>query len=406
MQVTTSSDRELLGSLRSFLTNTEKALILVAREEIIWINNATATRMATAAIDIIGQRLDEITTIEIPTKLNHAQNLEGELVHATGITIPISCLATPLSNSEMMLEITDRTEFDAHHELALYQERLWVLANQIPIGIFYSEVGLRTEFANDFLAQIYQSPVETLLGTGWIDQIPPISRPIIEEAVLKTLSGVVTESEIDLVTFSGTTKRILYTISPIISGDGRAGFAGTAEDITDRCLREEQMAHAATHDPLTGLPNRAAMMNDLYSHHQALTNKEIKGITVIFCDLNDFKVVNDSLGHKAGDRILIEAANGLRYGCRDGNLAYRYAGDEFVVLCPGIFDEVEATTIIAELKSSMEAPVHFANTQIRISGSFGSFTSSDPAISPEELLNRADASMYGVKQHSKQRHEG
>ena len=143
-----------------------------------------------------------------------------------------------------------------------------------------------------------------------------------------------------------------------------------ARDVTVRRAHEARLSHEATHDPLTGLPGRTLLFDRLV---QALARRQRGGraLAVLFCDLDRFKVVNDSLGHGAGDRLLQVVAGRLAGAVRPGDTVARFGGDEFVVLCEGL-DEPAAVVAIAErLAGALHEPVEVGSGELVVSGSVG-----------------------------------
>jgi diguanylate cyclase (GGDEF)-like protein len=168
---------------------------------------------------------------------------------------------------------------------------------------------------------------------------------------------------------------------------------------------ERALIHQATHDPLTGLPNRAELLMRLAA---ALAREQLTGrlgVVLLFCDLNGFKLVNDRLGHAAGDRLLAEVASRLRAGVRAGDTVARYGGDEFLVLC----DNGSAATVErlrALIDHALSAPIELGGEQVRVGASVGAVTS-DGIADADELIRRADEAMYVAKQrHFGGDHEG
>nr|WP_240943131.1 GGDEF domain-containing protein [Planosporangium thailandense] len=162
-----------------------------------------------------------------------------------------------------------------------------------------------------------------------------------------------------------------------------------------RDAAEHALVHQATHDALTGLPNRAELLARLEA---AIARERATGrpaVVLLFCDLNGFKLVNDRLGHVTGDRVLVEVANRLRAGLRSADTVARYGGDEFLVLC-----EDGSPATVARLRDhivwALSAPIEIGAERIAISASVGAVTS-DGLVDADELIRRADEAMYEAK---------
>jgi diguanylate cyclase (GGDEF)-like protein len=178
-------------------------------------------------------------------------------------------------------------------------------------------------------------------------------------------------------------------------------FANVLASAVARRDSEEKVRWTAAHDTLTGLPNRATFMAALEPRLHD-TGAEV---AVLFVDLDGFKQVNDSLGHAAGDAVLVAAADRLRSVVRAGDLVARFAGDEFVVLCvgaPGAGD-VLAPALAARLRDALARPIPVGDTSVTVSASIGiAVAAGGPGADtidrdPDELLRRADLAMYRSK---------
>jgi diguanylate cyclase (GGDEF)-like protein len=157
-----------------------------------------------------------------------------------------------------------------------------------------------------------------------------------------------------------------------------------------------QLAHQALHDQLTHLPNRALFLDRL---GQALTRlgRRHTALAVIFCDLDRFKVVNDSLGHDAGDLLLVDVAARLTGALRAGDTAARFGGDEFVVLCEDITGEQQAIEVAERLAGALRAPFMLGREEVFVHTSMGIALASDAGARAEALIRDADAAMYRAK---------
>ena len=163
--------------------------------------------------------------------------------------------------------------------------------------------------------------------------------------------------------------------------------------------QQSQLLHRAFHDPLTGLANRA-LFTDRVGHALDLHRRTLRPLAVVFCDLDDFKAVNDTLGHDAGDALLEALADRFRATARAGDTVARLGGDEFGVL---IEDEGEAMALAHRMLAALAEPILLADRQLRIHASIGVATvaSTDPPIDGQELLKRADLAMYAAKRSGK-----
>ena len=218
---------------------------------------------------------------------------------------------------------------------------------------------------------------------------------------------------------SGETIWIRPTVSTVRDDAGEPRFlVGMVEDVTERKALEESLAHRASHDALTGLPNRSLLTERLA---QALSRAERKGwrVVLLFMDLDNFKVVNDSMGHEAGDRLLVAVAERLRRAVRPEDTVARLGGDEFVVLLEET-DLEEATRVSDRIAESLRAPFVLGggalpradtdegetgiSREVFVSASVGIAVSDADRKEPGQLMRDADLAMYRAKAQGKARH--
>jgi diguanylate cyclase (GGDEF)-like protein/PAS domain S-box-containing protein len=389
-------------ALSDYLELVDRPMAMVNRERVLWANASLAKLLSVSRTDLVEMPLTVLSHDEIVTTSLRIQLAPCDLRHATGLRLPAEARAVPLSQSTWMVEFSVRRAVGVDEELEVYKERLWTLADQVPVGIFFSEVGMRLQYVNDRLSEIFEVPTERLVGMGWLALVSDHDRELVEDSVLTVLKGARDEVTVDIVTGTGATKRVLMHFAGIQSSDGGAGFVGTVEDITDRVANEERLTFAATHDPLTGLPNRSGLTGDLLSMLEAVRKDLLSGVMLVFCDLDEFKAINDNLGHLAGDRLLIETANRLRLACQEGHRVFRYAGDEFVVLCPDVGTPEAATAIAVAFERAIDPPIVLAGVEISLSASIGYSLSLSGDTLPDALLVEADRAMYQVKAARKQ----
>jgi diguanylate cyclase len=163
---------------------------------------------------------------------------------------------------------------------------------------------------------------------------------------------------------------------------------------------KQQLRHLTTHDPLTGLPNRV-LLDDRLQQAIAHADRDMRAFAVLVCDLDRFKLINDSLGHRAGDELLQEVARRLSTVVRTADTVARFGGDEFVLIGTSIADAEDAAELAARVMDALQAPVRIAAIDIHTSPSIGIAMYPDDGTSIQALLAHADAAMYSAKQHGR-----
>ena len=174
------------------------------------------------------------------------------------------------------------------------------------------------------------------------------------------------------------------------------------EDISDRKEVEADLVHRTLHDPLTELPNRQRFLDSL-RQTRAQRFAAGSGVAVVFIDLDNFKDVNDSLGHHAGDELLVAVAGRLTGAVRPSDSVARFGGDEFVVLAAEVASLTDATQLGWRLTSALRRPFSVAGETVRVTASVGVAYSSDPEDLAEDILRKADAAMYLAKDRGSNR---
>ena len=211
---------------------------------------------------------------------------------------------------------------------------------------------------------------------------------------------------------SATIVQLEAGVTSLLHDPSVEGVIVTLRDVTERRRSERTLAHHALHDALTGLPNRTLLLDRL---RQAVARAEggREDVVVLFVDLDRFKVVNDSLGHAAGDELLVEVARRLSAAVSPGDTVARLGGDEFVVLCTIRRDRAVVVDLAARLRSGLAdlpdkilhavaVPIRLAEAEVTITASMG-VAVADPsaAPSPDDVLGDADAAMYLAKERGR-----
>jgi diguanylate cyclase (GGDEF)-like protein/PAS domain S-box-containing protein len=182
-------------------------------------------------------------------------------------------------------------------------------------------------------------------------------------------------------------------------------ITGSMSDITERRIAQDRLVHDALHDSLTGLPNRALFMDRLVQCASRTESDRGYGCAVLYIDVDRFKLVNDSLSHAAGDRLLVELGRRVRGVLRTGDTLARLGGDEFAILLDGIATPAEALEIADRAGRAIAGPIRFDAGELSILASIGIAQSLDGLQDAEELVRNADIAMYDAKTHGGGRYE-
>jgi len=233
------------------------------------------------------------------------------------------------------------------------------------------------------------------------------NEPVYRRSIVPQVSrGEAWSGELTMRTADGTELLVWQTITPVLRPDGTVHQVSTlGRDVTERRRFEADLAHQATHDSLTGLPNRALLLDHL-ELALARAERDNRLIALLFLDLDRFKSVNDTLGHDVGDELLAQAAQLLSSVVRPSDTVARLGGDEFVILCDDVEDQDYAEAVARRVAAAIEArPFLVGDTEVVISASIGIALSSGGQAHPEALLRDADAAMYRAKDMGRARLE-
>ena len=257
----------------------------------------------------------------------------------------------------------------------------------------------------------YQSPsIERILGYvpqelvgERFDRLAvPGDRDRLARCVADTAAGEPVQSlECALTGRDGDTRQFEILFTNLIDDEHVGGILLNARDVSERKAFEAELAHQAFHDPVTGLANRS-MFAEQVRQAIARARREGRAPAVIFVDLDDFKTVNDSLGHAAGDEVLVEFARRLDGSIRGADVAARFGGDEFAVLLEDVSESQAAADAAQRILELLAQPMQAGHRQVTLSGSIGiSIFGPKDARDADELIRDADAAMYIAKRDGK-----
>jgi diguanylate cyclase (GGDEF)-like protein/PAS domain S-box-containing protein len=276
------------------------------------------------------------------------------------------------------------------------EERFRTLADTAPCAIFIYQ-GSVFRYANETTASISGYSRAELAGMEFWEMVHPDLREAARERALARQKGAAVPSryEIKILKKDGEVRWLDYSAG-LIEFDGKPAVLGTAFDVTERKRAEEQIRSLAYHDTLTGLPNRL-LFADRLAMAVAQAHRQAQKLGVLFLDLDRFKVINDSLGHTLGDRLLQAVAERIEGSVREGDTVARLGGDEFTLLLPGIAQAEDAAKVAEKILESLKQPLPVDGRELFVTGSVGISVYPDDGTDPETLVKNADAAMYRAK---------
>lgn len=240
-----------------------------------------------------------------------------------------------------------------------------------------------------------QQPGEIL---GSLELVHPDDRERVREAVEQVVQSYQTDpTEYRIVTAQGE-KWVLAQGSAVTDASGQVvRILGTLQDITERRKIEQQLFQLAYHDPLTGLPNRRFFLEQLEQiAEQSLRSGQVVG--VVFVDIDRFKGINDTLGHAAGDQLLVTVARRIKESLRSDDFVARMSGDEFAVILPNLHGEETAERVVQKLVKVLDAPIQMDSRSAYVTASIGLSLYPWNGMDASTLLRHADVAMYAAKQ--------
>jgi diguanylate cyclase (GGDEF)-like protein/PAS domain S-box-containing protein len=281
------------------------------------------------------------------------------------------------------------------------ESRYSTLVNLSQDGIAALDTKLCFTFLNPRLLKLLGYPEGELIGRRLDSLWPREDSARSRELGERLQRGEAATSEQELRNAYGRTLTAIVTDAPHIDTTGRLqGVILTITDISERKASEERIHYLATHDPLTGLANRAMFMDQM-STSLLISRRHRTRFALLFLDLDHFKDINDSLGHAAGDTLLIEAARRMRHGLRASDLLARQGGDEFMALLHDIHTMHEALGVAEKIRRALNEVFVLDGRECLVSASIGIALYPDHGKDLESLTRCADAAMYRAKMNGR-----
>ncbi len=294
--------------------------------------------------------------------------------------------------SELVDISTQMAEIEALHD----RERvLGRLAEALPIGICHLRVDREVAYSNALFAALL-GPTDSV--EALVTNVDEVDRHAVGHALDSALEGRPGQLEVGVIR-GFDQRQCELTFRPMTNDGGDVdGVIVCAADVTERTRLRSELEHRASHDALSGCLNRAAIVAAL---ERSLRVSE--EVAVVYIDLDHLKVVNDELGHAAGDELLRVAAARLRGAARVDDQIGRIGGDEFVVICRGGAGPLDVVALVERFSEAVNGDVVFAKRRAPLRASIGAATSRPGELDAEAVLIRADAAMYEAKHKARAR---
>jgi diguanylate cyclase (GGDEF)-like protein/PAS domain S-box-containing protein len=404
-----TSSRELRASEGRFhhlINRDADGILVVGLEGRVRFANPAAEKLFSRPVqDLIGRQFGVPIAGSEPTEL--------EILKDTGETaiVELFVVDTRWESEPVLLAALRNVTGRALAESALRetQERYALAARAANDGLW--DWNLRT---ND----VYFSPRwKSMLGCEeeeirsspeeWFKRVHPEDIERVRSAISAHVEGLTShfENEYRMLHKNGSYRWVLCRGMAVRNAAGKATrMAGSQTDVTHRKLAEDQLAHRAFYDPLTNLPNRALFVDRLRHSLRRASRRKDYLFAVLFLDVDRFKLINDSLGHMAGDRLLVMIARRLELSLRPGDTVARLGGDEFTILLDDIHDVSDATRVADRIQHELNQPFHLGDQELYTSASIGIALSATGYDRPEDVLRDADTAMYRAKALGKARH--
>jgi diguanylate cyclase (GGDEF)-like protein/PAS domain S-box-containing protein len=400
--------------------HTDADLILVTTPDGVCLDASSTVEwmLGVPADQVVGRQLTTVVTaLDVPTvqamfaRIRRAGSVRTtmRLHHRNGAQIWLDVSAKLLNDGDadpvMLVAGRDVTDDVVALQHLAESEQRWRLAfEHSPIGAALVSADGDIMLANASLGAMLGRRVEALVMMSLRDVTHPDDVALDENKLADLLAGVVESYTVEkrFVAADGTSLwgQMTAAAVPDLNGYVR-GLIVQVQDVTQRRDAELELANRALHDPLTGLANRFLVQQWLNS---ALLEHLGRDVGVLYCDLDRFKVVNDSLGHTAGDDVLVEAAARLCSAVRPEDLVGRVGGDEFVVICERLGSVEDLMKLAARLCDALDEPIIIGEHSHTVTLSIGAAHGRAPDTA-DDLLMRADMALLRAKRMGRARVE-
>jgi diguanylate cyclase (GGDEF)-like protein/PAS domain S-box-containing protein len=295
---------------------------------------------------------------------------------------------------------------EAREVLRESEERYRIIMESVNLGISLIDVNHKIIMTNRFFAELFKKSAADFVGKYCFREFE--KREAICPhcpGVLSMASGKPSEVETEGVRDDGSRFSVLLRTVPKFASDGTVnGFIEVIEDVTERKRSVEKIQYLATHDTLTGLPNRL-MFRQLLNHSIQSARHHKRKLAVFFIDLDRFKIINDTMGHEAGDQLLQEIAMRFKQALRGADVVARLGGDEFIILIEEVNELNQVANVAQKILTSTIKPMVLMGEECRITASIGISIYPKDGEDEQSLMKNADIAMYFAKEEGKNNYQ-
>jgi diguanylate cyclase (GGDEF)-like protein/PAS domain S-box-containing protein len=302
-------------------------------------------------------------------------------------------------------DVTERKRME--EALRQSEQRYRTILEEMDEAYFEVDLAGNYTYVNDAISRLLGYPKEELLGTTFRKQVNEEDTALLYDAFgrIFTTGKPVRDIAYKAIRKGGEVRYSEIAGFPIQNQKAEViGFRGIGRDVTERKRTEEQIRHMATHDALTELPNRM-MFNQLLNHAIQAAKRNKRKLAVLFIDLDRFKIINDTLGHEAGDELLKTIATRFRQSLRAMDVVARLGGDEFVILVEEVDNPGQLVTVAQKILSAAMKPVSLMGEECRVTASVGISMYPKDGEDEQALMKTADKAMYFAKEEGKNNYQ-
>lgn len=328
---------------------------------------------------------------------------DGSILEAEVAAQSITFSGRP-ARLDLITDTTQRKQAEA--ALRQSENRLRTLLDSMSEGLLQVDSRDRILYMNNCFCEMTGYSQSELIGTHWMSLLVDEGPEFVNEINKRRRAGESDRYEMRIRKRSGEIIWVIVGGAPVYDAEGNiVGSMGVFTDITDRKRSEEQLLHDAMHDGLTGLANRNLFMEHLRVMLKRSRNRKSVPFAVLYLDFDRFKVINDSLGHAEGDKLLKYIARRLESCVRPGDLIARLGGDEFVILLSEITDTAEALLVAERIQNDLKSAFDLGGREIYTTTSIGITLSTSGYQNGDDMLRDADIAMYYAKSRGKAQYQ-